>query len=88
MVGWPIHLVFTFLVFIGTVIFVPSSASSNELGQVLEMDIHQLMQMDSEVTSVSKRPQKLHSTASAIYVVTQEDIRRSGAGSIWLLTKI
>ena len=33
-------------------------------------------------TSVSKRPQKLHNTASAIYVVTQEDIRRSGAVNI------
>ncbi|GJL78060.1 MAG: TonB-dependent receptor [Nitrospinaceae bacterium] len=43
------------------------------------MDLKQLMQMDVLVTSVSKRPQKLHETASAIYVVTQEDIRRTGA---------
>jgi len=32
-----------------------------------------------EVTSVSKRPQKLSETASAIQVLTADDIRRSGA---------
>ncbi|MGE0680215.1 MAG: TonB-dependent receptor plug domain-containing protein [Candidatus Binatia bacterium] len=38
--------------------------------------------MDIEVTSVSKRPEKLSETASAIQVITQEDIRRSGATSL------
>jgi iron complex outermembrane receptor protein len=38
--------------------------------------------MDIEVTSVSKRPEKLSETASAIEVVTQDDIRRSGATSL------
>jgi iron complex outermembrane receptor protein len=38
--------------------------------------------MDLEVTSVSKRPEKLSETASAIQVVTGEDIRRSGATSL------
>jgi len=38
--------------------------------------------MDIEVTSVSKHPEKLSEAASAIQVVTQEDIRRSGASSI------
>ncbi len=46
------------------------------------MGINQLMQVDVLVTSVSKRPQKLHETASAIYVVSQEDIRRTGAVNI------
>ena len=55
---------------------------SAEIDDVLEMDLLQLMQMDVVVTSVSKRPQKLHEAASAIYVVTQEDIRRSGATNI------
>jgi iron complex outermembrane receptor protein len=49
---------------------------------IFDMSIHQLMQMEVEVTSASKRPQKLHETASAIYVVTQEDIRRTGAVNI------
>jgi iron complex outermembrane receptor protein len=38
--------------------------------------------MDLEVTSVSKRAEKLSETASAIQVVTGMDIRRSGASSI------
>src|SRR5437870_11532136 len=35
-----------------------------------------------EVTSVSKRPEKLSETASAIQVITADDIRRSGASSL------
>lgn len=38
--------------------------------------------MEIEVTSVSKRPEKLLETPSAIQVVTGEEIRRSGATSI------
>jgi len=38
--------------------------------------------MDLEVTSVSKRPEKLLDAASAIQVITGEDIRRSGASDI------
>src|SRR5688572_27519145 len=38
--------------------------------------------MNIEVTSVSKRPERLTETPSAIQVITQEDIRRSGASSI------
>jgi iron complex outermembrane receptor protein len=38
--------------------------------------------MDIEVTSVSKRPEKLSATASAIQVITADDIARSGASSI------
>lgn len=38
--------------------------------------------MDLEVTSVSRRPEKLSDTASAIQVITGEDIHRSGASSI------
>jgi iron complex outermembrane recepter protein len=35
-----------------------------------------------EVTTVSKKPEKVWRTPAAIYVLTQEDIRRSGATSI------
>lgn len=38
--------------------------------------------MNVEVTSVSRHPEKLLQTASAIQVITREDIRRSGATSI------
>jgi iron complex outermembrane recepter protein len=37
---------------------------------------------DVEVTTVSKEPEQVWRTPAAIYVVTQEDIRRSGATSI------
>src|SRR5688572_33344091 len=35
-----------------------------------------------EVTSVSKKEEKLFQTAAAVYVITQEEIRRSGLTSI------
>jgi iron complex outermembrane recepter protein len=38
--------------------------------------------MNIEVTSVSKKEQKLSQVAAAIFVITQEDIRRSGATNI------
>jgi iron complex outermembrane receptor protein len=44
------------------------------------MSIEQLMQV--EVTSVSKSKQRLSRTAAAITVISQEDIRRSGATNI------
>jgi iron complex outermembrane receptor protein len=49
---------------------------------VFEMDVRTLMQMDVEVTSPSKHAQPLRNAASAIYVVTQEDVRRTGATNI------
>ncbi len=38
--------------------------------------------MNVNVTTVSKKPERLLNAASAIYVVTQEDIRRSGVTTI------
>jgi iron complex outermembrane receptor protein len=70
-----------FLCFIASAIS-PSQSISQTLDQVLNMELTQLMQMDVVVTSVNKRPQKLHEAASAIYVLTNEDIRRSGAVNI------
>ncbi len=52
---------------------------SNEQKEILEMDISQLLQIDVVVTSASKKPQKIHKAASAIFVITPEDIRRTGA---------
>ncbi|MFT6984355.1 MAG: iron complex outermembrane receptor protein [Psychromonas sp.] len=45
-----------------------------------ELGFDELMQM--EVTSVSKKSEKLSQAAAAVYVVTQDEIRRSGATSI------
>jgi len=45
-----------------------------------ELPIEDLMNI--EITSVSKKQQKLSDAAAAIFVITQEDIRRSGVTSI------
>jgi iron complex outermembrane receptor protein len=44
------------------------------------LSVEQLM--DLQVTSVARHPEKLLDSASAVQVITQEDIRRSGATSI------
>src|SRR5207244_4549496 len=56
----------------------PDSSLSGEA--LKKLSIEQLMNL--QVTSVSKRPERLSQTASAITVITQEDIRRSGATSL------
>ena len=48
--------------------------------ELLRLNLEQLM--DVEVTSVSKKEQRLSQVAAAVYVITQEDIRRSGATCI------
>lgn len=47
---------------------------------ITSLSLEQLMQI--EVTSAAKKPQKLSQTATAMYVITSEDIRRSGVTSI------
>jgi iron complex outermembrane receptor protein len=46
-------------------------------GALKKLSVEELL--DIEVVSVSKHPERLSETASAIQVITQEDIRRSGA---------
>jgi iron complex outermembrane receptor protein len=54
--------------------------TSQSVPDVTAMSMEDLMNM--QVTSVSKRTQKVADAAAAIFVITQEDIRRSGAMSI------
>ncbi|HSR35942.1 MAG TPA: TonB-dependent receptor, partial [Desulfurivibrionaceae bacterium] len=49
-------------------------------GKITELSLEQLL--EAEVTSVSKRAEPLATAASAIYVISQEDIKRSGATNI------
>lgn len=44
------------------------------------LELEQLMQMT--VTSVSKRSQSISDTAAAVYVITQDEIQRSGANNL------
>jgi iron complex outermembrane receptor protein len=48
--------------------------------ELSQMSLEQLMNV--QVTSVSRRPQKLIQAAAAIQVISNEDIRRSGATSL------
>jgi iron complex outermembrane receptor protein len=57
-----------------------SAASSPSQGDLTQVSIENLMNM--EVTSVSKKEQKLSQVAAAIFVITPEDIRNSGATNI------
>jgi len=54
----------------------PPADASN----LLNLSLQQLS--DVEVTSVSKKSEKASQAAAAIYVITQEDIRRSGMQSV------
>src|SRR3982075_3947619 len=57
-----------------------ANASAQNLPDVTAMSVEDLMNV--QVTSVSKRTQKVADAAAAVFVITQEDIRRSGATSI------
>jgi iron complex outermembrane recepter protein len=62
-----------------------SRADAGDSGQNPSEDLKQLSleQLgDLDVTSVSKDPQQVQKTPAAVFVITQEDIRRSGATSI------
>ena len=54
--------------------------SAQENDDLASLSVDDLMNV--EVTSVSRKAQKLADTAAAVFVITQDDIRRSGATSI------
>lgn len=65
------------------VVFASTSALAQDAKQVPDvtnMSVEDLMNM--QVTSVSKRAQKVADAPAAIFVITQEDIQRSGARNI------
>src|ERR1700761_6120658 len=57
-----------------------AAGAAESITDLKQLSVEDLMNV--EVTSVARHPEKLISTASAIQVITQEDIRRSGATSI------
>ena len=54
--------------------------AGNLPSDLTRLSLEQLM--DIEVTTVSKKPEKAAQAAAAVFVITQEDIRRSGATQI------
>ena len=54
-------------------------ASARELNFLKQLSIEELLQL--EVTSVSRQPQQVNNSPAAVFVITGEDLRRSGATS-------
>ncbi len=69
-------LILSFLV----LFILQTSGLCKTLPDLTELGLEELMNV--EVTSVSKKPQKLSNAAAAVFVITAEDIRRSGATNI------
>ncbi|MDH5479260.1 MAG: TonB-dependent receptor plug domain-containing protein, partial [Nitrosomonas sp.] len=61
-------------------LLLPSKLLAAIEGDVYSMDLEQLMSI--EVVSASKKSQTLLKTAAAAHIITEEDIRRSGATSL------
>ena len=61
-------------------LILPIPAKAQQKPDLAEQSLEDLMNI--QVVSVSKKEQSLSRTASATFVITQEDIRRSGATSI------
>jgi iron complex outermembrane receptor protein len=59
---------------------VPSPSQTSTPGDLTQYSLEDLMNV--QVTSVSKREQKLLTAGAAIFVISQEDIRQSGATNI------
>jgi len=57
-----------------------ANAADRDSNEYLDLDITQLMNIT--VTSVAKKEQSLADAAAAVFVITQEDIRRSGVTTI------
>ncbi len=73
-------LILRFLVFVILACSANFSVARNKSDPLLDLNIEELMNI--KVTTVSRRPQKLTEVASAVFVITQDDIRRSGATNI------
>lgn len=74
----PLFAIAILAVGIGNVAYAKDPAPPDpEFDEILARDISELT-----VTSVAKRSQRLNDTAAAIYVITKEDLRRSGIYTI------
>ncbi len=61
-------------------IALPRAFAQEDVAVYKKLSLEELMNL--EVTSVSRRPEKFSDAASALQVITNNDIRRSGASSI------
>ncbi len=73
----PYYLAATAMLFAGTAAIAQEEQNKNDM---IEMDFEDLMGID--ITSVSKKAERLQDVASSIYVITNDDIRKSGATTL------
>jgi iron complex outermembrane receptor protein len=64
----------------GVAIALPAVAGAQDKDELADLSIEELSNI--EVTSVSKRPERLFDAPASVYVITADDIRRSGAGTL------
>jgi iron complex outermembrane recepter protein len=74
------HPLFALLNFILLSFVASAQAQTPPSSSLRQLSLEQLM--DIEITSVAKKEQKVSATAAAIYVITEEEIRRSGVTTI------
>jgi iron complex outermembrane receptor protein len=74
--SWPVHLARATLLLISFPAFSAALPSSN----LADMSLEELANI--QVTSVSKKAERLGDAAASIFVISAEDIRRSGASSL------
>ena len=82
LIGFLVRVVSVWLLTLATTIVCTSgfSHAAAATSELTELSLEDLMNI--EVTSVSKKPERLSDAAAAVYVITREDIRRSGYTSI------
>ena len=73
-------IIMPLLILSGLLFILSTNCSAEQDQDLTEFSIEELM--DIKVTSVSKKSQRLSDSAAAIFVITREDIRRSGVTSI------
>jgi len=73
-------LAFATLFSLGTGLKSSLAVENNQLQDLTELSLEELMNI--EITSVSKKAEKFSQAPAAIYVITSEDIKRSGATSL------
>ncbi len=78
--GQAIFYILTVSVLLAGMPYRASGSTDQSPNPVKELTLEQLGNI--EVTTVSKEPEEVWKTAAAIYVITQEDIRSSGATTI------
>ncbi|MBS1211668.1 MAG: ligand-gated TonB-dependent outer rane channel [Proteobacteria bacterium] len=76
----PLCLFLEVFLVLGQSVAMAASAHSSGAAELVDLPLEQLL--DMEVSSVSKQARHVSDSPAAVFVLTQEDIRRSGAASI------